>query len=141
MTPEENKDKVRRYLEGAWNEGNVEMADALFAPNIRSHSPYAEFTSLDQEKEYVSGVREVLPDFHTTIDDMIAEGDKVVVRGHDNFTHNARFLGNQPTGNRVEISWITIYRFQNGKVVEKWIEQDMMRLMQQLGAKFEAKAA
>lgn len=141
MSTEENKEKVRHYLEEAWNKGNADVADELYAPDVKDHSPYAEFRSPDEEKRYIAGVKKILPDFHTTIDDMIADGDKVVVRGHDTFTHNHEFLGNLPTGKKVNISWITIYRFENGKVVEKWIEQDMKGLIEQLGAHCKVTAA
>lgn len=141
MSTEENKEMVRRYLEESWNKGNVEIADEFYAPDYKDHSPYAEFHTPDEEKRYIAGIRSILPDFHTTIEDIFGEGDMVVVRGHDNFTHTYEFLGNLPTGKKINISWVTIYRFENGKVVEKWIEQDMKSLVDQLGGHCKASAA
>ena len=73
------------------------------------------------------------PDFHVTLEDVIAEGDKVASRGVWRGTHQGNFMGIPATGKSVAVSYSDIWRFENGKAVENWVQMDMLGLMQQLG--------
>jgi predicted ester cyclase len=70
---------------------------------------------------------------HVTLEDEIAEGDKVITRGYFSGTHQGEFQGIPPTGKQIKVSYIDIWRVENGKLVENWIQMDMVGLLQQLG--------
>jgi predicted ester cyclase len=76
----------------------------------------------------------VVPGWHATIDDAIAEGDKVVHRITGRGTHKGEWMGIAPTGKQVTVTANIIYRIASDKIVEEWFEYDVMALMQQLGA-------
>lgn len=73
------------------------------------------------------------PDLRVVIEDEIAEGDRVVTRGQMQGTHQGDFLGIPATGKRIDIAYIDIWRLENGKAVENWVQMDMLGMMQQLG--------
>ena len=73
------------------------------------------------------------PDLHTTIEQVVGEGDIVVVRGTDRGTHRGDFMGIAPTGRNVTVPWICIYRVTDGKITEQWISSDGLGMLQQLG--------
>jgi steroid delta-isomerase-like uncharacterized protein len=77
---------------------------------------------------------EAFPDLNRPVDDLIAEGDKVVARWRAEGTHTGSFQGVPPTGRRASITGITIFRLRDGKIVEEWGESDMLGLLQQVGA-------
>ena len=78
-------------------------------------------------------VLSAFPDYHSTVEDQIAEGDEVVTRFSSQGTHQGEFLGIAPTGNRVRVTGIDIARVEEGKIVESWSEADMLGMMTQLG--------
>jgi predicted ester cyclase len=130
---EENKALVRRFFDEVWNKARVELADQFIAPGYISHN-YLEVEVLGPEgiKRAVLAQRTAFPDQHTTIEDLIAEGDKVVVRGTDRFTHLGEFMGYPPTGRKIVVTWIDIFRVEHGKLVEAWLEVDSRRFIEQL---------
>jgi steroid delta-isomerase-like uncharacterized protein len=136
MSIEENKALVRRLVEGVWTTGNLDAADALLAPNMVDHAAQMGGGLGDREgfKNQVRMFRSAFPDGHTRIDDMIAEGDKVVLRWTDGGTHRGEFMGIAPTGRPVTITGIDIYRIADGKIVEYWCNEDELGLLRQLGA-------
>jgi steroid delta-isomerase-like uncharacterized protein len=135
MPEEENKALVRRYLDEAWNKGNVGIIDELMA------NDYARYMSgpvqpLDREgqKQRITAFRKALPDLYLAIDDLIAEGDKVVFRITLRGTNQGAFMGIPPTGKPMTVTAIDVVRFADGKIVEHWGQMDSLGLMQQLGA-------
>jgi predicted ester cyclase len=133
MTSDENKEIIRRFFDMVWNQGKVEMAEEFIAPHYVSHNGLGiEVLGPEGIRRAVLAQRSAFPDQHTTIDDLIAEGDMVVVRGTDRFTHEGDFMGYPPTGNKVVLTWIDIFRMENGKLVEAWLETDGQRLWDQL---------
>lgn len=137
MAAEENKAIIRRWIEEAWNKGNVNIADEIYAPHYTAKDiddPNKLLKGPLDIKESVIMMRTVFPDMHFTIDHLIAEGDKAVgaftIRG----THKADLLGIAPTGKQVEFTAVDIWRFQGGQIVERCLASvDRLRLMQQLG--------
>lgn len=83
--------------------------------------------------EMVSGYFEAFPDNKHTIDDVICEGDQVVVRGACRGTHKGEWMGVPPTGKQIEYGEIVIMRFKDGKITECWVQEDDLWMMQQLG--------
>jgi predicted ester cyclase len=123
MSTEENKVLVRRQSEDVWNNGD---RDAML-------TYWDEIPAADLLHGHTL-LHTAFPDFHITIEDIIAEGDKVVTRMLFHGRHQGPFFGIPPTGKYVEWCAIRIYRIADGKLVETWAMQDRLGLMQQLGA-------
>jgi steroid delta-isomerase-like uncharacterized protein len=132
----ENKAVFRRYFEEVLNTGNLDLVDELIARTYVSHYPtgYDFGGGPEGVKQIVTAVRAGFPDVHFTIEDLIAEGDKVVGRWTFRGTHQGDFMGILPTGKKVSVMGIAIYRVARGKIAEAWVAWDAMGLMQQLGA-------
>ncbi len=134
MSTEENKAIARRWYEDGFNAHNVGVMDELFTEDFGEHTPLGPPTNgRDMVKQSLRGVFTALPDLRVTIDDMIAEGDKVVVRFTSQATHQGDLMGIPATGKPVTTTTITILRFVDGKIAEDWVETDMLGMMRQLG--------
>lgn len=136
MSTEQSKALVRQLIEQVFNQGNLSMADELLAPDFveREQLPPGMPSGREGVKHLTSMMRSAFPDFEAAIDDMIAEGDKVVIRQTWSGTHEGEFMGVPPTGKRVSFGVIDVIRIAGGKFVEHWGQMDTMGLMQQLGA-------
>ncbi len=134
MSVEENKAIERRFTEELFNKGNLAAVDELVATNFVAHIGIPGVTP-DREglKQFVTINRTAFPDFHSTIEDIIAEGDKTVQRFTARGTHKGEFMGIPPTGKQVTITGIAIDRIAGGKIVENWVNMDMLGMMVQLG--------
>ena len=135
MTAEENKTTFRRYVEEVSNQGNLDLVVEIFDRYI-SHQPdgHTEERGPEDVKRFMGAFHQVFPDFHSTIEDQIAEGDKVATRWTMRGTHQGEFRGAAPTTNRITVTGIGIFRFsEEGKVVESWDNFDQLGMMQQLG--------
>lgn len=136
MPTEENKSIVRQ-VEEAWDSGNLDALDNLFAPDFIARNAVPGMPpGLQGAKMAHMGSVQALPDRRTTIEDMLAEEDYVVARVRMTGTNQGGFpwLGIPANGNRVDIQWTSIYRLANGKIVEHSAVMDMLGLLQQLGA-------
>ncbi len=133
MSVEENKALVRRFVEEFWNEGNMATADELMAVDAEIHMPTGEVVNLDGLKSFASTFRGAFPDWHSTFEELIAEGDRVAERWTGRGSHQGELQGIPPTGKRVEVPGSVFYRIVGGKIVEFRGQLDMMGLMQQLG--------
>lgn len=132
--PEENKTIVCHGAEEIWNNGNLDLVDKIFATNFVNHNPNRpEVGNLSSYKQYVANVRDAFPDFNITIEDIVAEGDKVAIRYIWSGTHKGELMGLPPTGKQVKVTGMQIFRIASGKVVENWWNSDYLGLMQQLG--------
>ena len=131
----ENKAIARRSIEEIFNKGNLAVADELIAANAVTHDPADPNAGRGPQaaKEQATMYRTAFPDLHVTIDEMIAEGDKVVTRWTARGTHKGDLMGIAPTGKQVTITGITIDRMTGGKAEEGWTNWDTMGMMQQLG--------
>ena len=137
MSPQENKAIVRRLVEEFWNKGDTTVADELIATGYVHHDPAtpSEVRGLEGFKQWAITGRTGLPDMHITIEDMVAEGDKVAKRWTFRATHKGDFFGIPPTGKQVAWTGTTIYRIAGGKIVEIWWNIDVLGLFQQMGFK------
>jgi predicted ester cyclase len=135
MSAEQNKDLIRRIPEEVFNQGKLDLIDELFVADYVEHAAIPPQFSPDIPglKRFISALRAAFPDFRYTIEDQIAEGDKVVTRVTARGTHNGEFLGIPATGKQVEWGEIHIGRISGGKLVEHWVVQDQLGLLQQLG--------
>jgi steroid delta-isomerase-like uncharacterized protein len=134
MSTEENKAIDRRIVEGGFNTGNTAVLDEFIAADCVDHAaPPGTPSGREGAKQFFAMLRSAFPDLHTTIEDVVAEGDKVVTRSTWHGTHRGAFLGIPATGKQVAVTQIDITRYAGGKVVEHWGNQDLLGLMQQLG--------
>jgi steroid delta-isomerase-like uncharacterized protein len=132
---EQNKTNVRRLFGEVWNKGHVAVADELFAPTYHHHdSSTPDFgRGPESEKKRVTLYRHAFPDIRFTIEDLLAEGETVVARWSCRGTHKGELHGMAPTGQRFNITGLSIARFTNGKMFEGHVNWDALSLMQQLG--------
>jgi steroid delta-isomerase-like uncharacterized protein len=133
MTAEENKALVHRFVEEFWNQGNAATADELMAGDVEIRMPTGETLGLEELKKFNGGWRASFPDWHSTFEELVAEGDRVAERWTGRGTHLGELMGIPPTGRRVEAPGSVFYRIAGGKIVEFKGQLDMMGLMQQLG--------
>ena len=134
---EENEALVRRYFEEIWNKGNLELIEELFTTNFVRHGPVGtegEVRGPEEFKGLVSTYHAGLPDFRVTIDEMIAEGDRVVTRWTVRGTHQGELMGNAPTGNQITFTGYLFDRISGGKIEEEWVDYDTLHVMQEIGA-------
>lgn len=129
-TLEENKQLVRKFIE-AYNERKLELIDNFVASDYIDHSNNVDRDGL---KQLFSLGLKAFPDWHETIEDIIAEGDKVWVRLSYTGTHEGEFMGLPPTGNKITSKAVDIYRIVNGKLAEYWNVTDNLRIFKEVGA-------
>jgi steroid delta-isomerase-like uncharacterized protein len=133
MSTEESKAHARRFFEEIFNQGNFAVIDELCAPNYVYHDTGTQVEGPEKFKQFVSMYRTAFPDMHVTIEDLIAEGDKVVVHQTFRATHGGHLRGMPPTGKQVRVSGVLITRIINGRAEETWGHYDTHGLLQQLG--------
>jgi steroid delta-isomerase-like uncharacterized protein len=137
MSTEENKAIVRRAIEEGWNHGNVAVFDELCAPNFIYHDPgIPDVRTLEGYKRFAAEIRTAFPDLHFTIEDLVAEGDQVVMRWTFRGTNTGDLVTPMPlpaTGKQVTVTGISIGRFAGGKALEVWNQGDNLGEMQRLG--------
>lgn len=133
-TAERTKQVARRYVEGVWNEGNVDGMDEILTTDQLYHDPMSDGAEgLDEFKQFVRGYREAFPDLRYDVEEYIAEGDKAAFWGRVSGTHEGSFMGFEPTGNEIDIMGIGVVRVEDGKVAERWANFDLSGMFQQLG--------
>lgn len=135
MTTADNKALVRRYLEEVVSRGNLAAADQLVAADVVFTSPYTPepIRDLAGFKQMIGGLHSAFPDMRLDEEDVIAEGDRVASRWVVRGTHQGEFMGLPPTGRQFAITGMSIYRIAGGKIVEGWVNDDSLGMLQQLG--------
>jgi len=137
MLPVDYKATVHRFFEEVLNQGQVALIDELFAPNFLYHDPVRpDIRTREDYKRWVTQTRSAFPDLHFTIEDVIVEGEQVVVRWTMRGTNTGdivTLMHIPATGKQVTLTGIGISRSVEGKTVELWNEQDYLSLFQQLG--------
>jgi predicted ester cyclase len=121
MAGPDNKQIIRIYFDEVVNKGNLSMLDQV-APG-----------KTESLRQAISMFIAAFPDARTVIDDIIGEGDKVVVRSTTRATHKGALMGIQPTGRPVRYAGVDIFRLEDGRIVEHWFVRDHLTLMEQLG--------
>ena len=137
---EQNKELIRNYLR-EMDKQNFEIFNEFYAPDAKIYYPSnsSEPMSTEQAVPLAKSFYAAFPDYSHSIEELIAVGDKVIVRLIDRGTHEGEFNGIPATGNKVEFSVILIGKIKDGKLVEGWQEADIMGLMQQLGMELKPK--
>ena len=134
---EENKAIARRAIEEVFSaQGNLDVADEIFAPNYVHHDPASpeDIRGPEGAKEFAGMYRSAFPDVRLSTQDQIAEGDMVATRWVASGTHEGEIMGIAPSGNRVTVAGTSIDRIVDGKIEETWDNYDALGMMQQIGA-------
>ncbi len=133
---EKNRDLVLR-IEAAWESGDLDALDGFFAPDVVSHAAVPRLPrGLPGWKLAHRQMLAAVPDRRVSIEDVIADGDKVAVRARLTGTNRAGlpWANVPPNGRPIDMDYISIYRIEDGKVVECWAINDMSSLVDQIGA-------
>jgi predicted ester cyclase len=134
MQEDRNKEVVREFTRIFKNEHNVDGIDHLFDKRFTHHFRVPLAPGLEGFKQVGRMMNGAFPDVVVTEGDLIAGGDKVVERSSAVATHRSSLMGEKPTNRRIHWTEIHIYRVQDGKICEHWVEMAMMELLQQIGA-------
>ena len=136
MSTEQNKAVVRRFVEEMLSRHNLDVAGELFTDDFVDHDP----EDPDGRLSGVSGAREevgvyitAFPDMEVSVDELVAEGDRVALRATVRGTHGGELAGIPATGKRVEVVAMQIYRLVDGKIAEAWLSIDRLGMLQQIG--------
>lgn len=127
---QESKDVVRRFFE-AYSRHDVEAAVAVVTEDVVNH--HSTLQGRDGFREELAYWYAAFPDVSVTVEDLVAEGDRVAARITARGTHGGEFMGMPATGKRIEVQEIDIARIEDGKIAEIWAAPDMFSALQQLG--------
>jgi len=129
---ESDRDLGQRWFELVWNQGRRESIADLLAPHAVIHDGGIDTTGPDGFHQFYDRIRASFSDLHVTVDDSVAEGDKICVRWSCTATHTGHGLGIAPTGVKIHVTGISIIRVAAGRIVEGWQNWDMLGMMEQI---------
>jgi len=133
MSIDENKALVRRFFDQGPSRGDLRAADELLAYDFALHVPLPCSPGVQGMNEVITACRAAFEHLDVTIEDMLADGDRVAARFTARGIHKGAFMGLPATGKSITMTGIEIFRIENGKIAELWGEADLLGLMQQLG--------
>jgi len=135
MGSQTNAAVIRRLYQEVFVDWNLDAIDELVAPDFVGHEmPPGTPRGPEGFKQFYDSLRTAFPDLTYQVDDIVSERDRVVVRWTWRCTHVGKFVGIAPTGKSATVTGIAIYRVANGRCVERWVELNLLGLLQQLGA-------
>jgi len=129
----QSKALTRRIFEEMQSRGNLAIAADIFASDFVNHTPFGDMHGPEGAKQVARKLRTAFPDLQVTVEEQIAEGDKVATHWTARGTHQYKFQGIPATGKQMKIRGIVISQIADGKIVEQWGNPDVLGLMQQLG--------
>jgi predicted ester cyclase len=128
---------LNRYIKEVWHNANPRAIDEFLAPNYKRHrTPTSSPLTREEQKSLIEAFRVVFPDVEITLEDLIAEADKIAFRSTMRATDQGELMGIAATGKKVVFGLLDVYRIEDGKIVEQWGGPNMFDLLTQLGAKF-----
>jgi steroid delta-isomerase-like uncharacterized protein len=128
-----NKTLARRWFEDLFSRGNLDAANEILSAEFVDHLTHEDERGLEELKAYVTIYRAAFPDIQDTLEQIVAEGDKVVVRWTSRGTHQGEFMGAAPTGRHVTFTGMHLFRIAENKIAESWVNIDERGLQEQLG--------
>lgn len=134
MSPEMNVNLARRYNKEVWNDGNMQAADGLVSPDVLFVSPTGTVEGLEAFKKYLGGIHALFPDIRFDTEQVITDGDQVVLHWTMTGTHSSDFMGIPASNNRFTVSGVSLLSFDESKIVKAMLFWDRLDLAQQLGA-------
>jgi steroid delta-isomerase-like uncharacterized protein len=131
---ERNKRLIRQMNDEVWNKGNLDRMDEFFSPDFVRHflPDGSVLRGIDSLREHERMHREAFPDWRENIRHIVAEGDLVVIHFVSTGTNEGSWLGNPPTGRKIQINEMSILRIEDGRITEQWLMPDMFSMQQQL---------
>ena len=136
---EQNKEIVKRYWNGKWNERRPEILDELLTSDVVNYGTSMKINGLEEYKQVYGMFLSAFHDTHFTIEGIIAEGDKVMTWASMSGVQKGELEGIPPTGKTINISIFTVFRLVNGKIAEEWEIYDDLGMLQQLGMELKPK--
>jgi steroid delta-isomerase-like uncharacterized protein len=135
MSTEHNRTLIHRLMDEGFNQGKLEVLEEILTPDYHNHDPRMPqpITNREGMKGFVSYLRHALPDVHFTVDDTVAEGDRVAYRWTATGTQQGEFFGAPPTGRPINVGGIIIARVDGEQIAEEWPVWDALGMLQQLG--------
>ena len=133
MSGEDNKAVVRQFVEEFWNKGRMAAADELMTPDATIVLPGRGRVNKEAFKMFARALRDGFPDWHSTIEELVAENDQVGERWTGRGTHKGEFQGIAPTGKHMTVPGFVMYRIVSGKITAFHGLLDGMAMLQQLG--------
>jgi steroid delta-isomerase-like uncharacterized protein len=134
-TSEKNKALYSRFLQEVFNEGRIDRVEQFLSPSYVFHeAPSGTPSGPEAVKQVVRMFRDAFPDLKITVEESVAEADKVCVRATTRGTHQGTFLGVPATGKTVAMSGLTMVRVADGRITDSWVKNDVTGLMKQIGA-------
>jgi steroid delta-isomerase-like uncharacterized protein len=136
VSVDDNKRVVQRAFD-SMSEGREAFEaehDQIYSPELVGHFAGMPPITIELHRQFGLASYDAFSDLKRPVEDLVAEGDKVVARWTSIGTHDGSFQGIPPTGKTITTSGITVFRLENGKIVEEWSESDMLGMLQQLGA-------
>jgi predicted ester cyclase len=128
-----NKELVRQFYESVFGDWNLALVEEVVSPQFRSHDwPEGGPRGPQAFRDYYSAILSALPDGRYEVDDLIAEGDRVVVRWRLLGTHKGDFRGIAPTGREIALKGIAIYRLEQHKLMERWVVSDLYGVLEEI---------
>lgn len=131
MSVEENKSIINRYVE-TWNRGDVQALTQFWSPDLVNHTREKD-CGFEETKGIVTAFKNFFPDMQFTLEDVIAEDDRVMSRMTWTATHSTKFMGGAASGRKVTCTVIGIARIVDGKIVEHWGVTDELAMLAQMG--------
>ena len=131
---EQNKTLARRWFEDLISRGDLDAAEEILSAEFLDHLPREEERGIEELKDYISVYRSAFPDIEGTVEEIVAEADKVVVRWRSRGTHQGEFMGVAPIGRDVTFTGMRLFRIAENKIAESWVNIDERGLQEQLGA-------
>ena len=134
MPAEENKKLIEKIFNEVINERNFDKLDQIFAPNYVNYGIPNSKPGPDGFKEILQQFLDAYPDMKITIEHLIAEGNMVATSGYWTGTNKGSFMGAAPSNKPVKVSYIDLWKIENSKCIENWVQMDMIGMMMQTGA-------
>ena len=135
-----NKRLIEKYYNELWNPWNFELADQILARDVTFHgSVGVSVQGLEGFRQYMRLIQAAFPDFHNSIDELIAQDDRVAGRLTYHGTHQGTIFGVAPTGTRIAYSGLALFRIVNGRIVDGFVLGDVIGLLSQLGVSLTAR--
>jgi steroid delta-isomerase-like uncharacterized protein len=131
---EQNKTLARRWFEDLFSRGDLDAANEILSAEFVDHLTHEDERGIEELKHYVTIYRTAFPDIQDTVEDIVAEADKVVVRWKSRGTHQGEFMGVAPTGRDVTFTGMRLFRIAENEIVESWVNIEERGLREQLGA-------
>jgi steroid delta-isomerase-like uncharacterized protein len=136
----QNRRLIERYYNELWNTWNFDLADQLISPAVKFHgSVGVAVQGLDAFRDYMNLIRSAFPDFHNTVEEMVAEDDRVAARLTYRGTHRGTIFGVAPTGKAISYDGLALFQIQAGKIISGHVLGNVIHLLSQLGITLAAK--